>query len=308
MGCLVTTSSNLTFSPGTVLKGKWNGQKYSVVQILGEGANGKVYLVRQRKSIYALKVGFQTLDLQSEVNVLQALSKSKGEQSPFLIDVDDVQVQGEDIPFYVMQYIKGYRIQDYVDKHGADWLYLIGTNLLKQLSELHRYGWVFGDLKLENIIVTDYGRVELIDYGGTTPIGKSVKQFTEIYDRGYWNCGSRSADQGYDLFSIAVLFIMLCDSKKRLSSSMQLLPQHREAEYLISIIEESHALQPLKFVLKNMILQNYSTTEKALEDWKRSLFKVHRLPRLAAPPVKWLGGVFAASMMGFAAALYLVMQ
>jgi serine/threonine protein kinase len=304
----VTTSSNFTFSPGTVLVGKWKGQKYTVEQLLGEGANGRVYLVRQGKSTYALKVGYQTLDLQSEVNVLQALSKSKAGQSPFLIDVDDLQVQGEVLPFYVMQYIKGYHIQDYINKHGSDWLYLIGTHLLKQLTELHRFGWVFGDLKLENIIVTDFGKVELIDYGGTTEIGKSVKQFTEIYDRGYWNSGSRSADLGYDLFSMAVLFIILCDSKKRLSSSIPLLPQHREADYLVSIVEDIPALLPLRYVLKNMILQKYSKTEEALEDWKRSLFKVHRLPILPTPSFKWIGGVFVASMMGFAAALYLIVQ
>jgi serine/threonine protein kinase len=304
----VITSSRMKLSPGTVIEGKWNGRKYSVEQLLGEGANGKVYLVRQGKSVFALKLGFQALDLQSEVNVLQDVSKNKEQQSPFLIDVDDLHFEGEDIPFYVMQYIRGRHIQDYVDRHGEDWLFLIGTNLLKQLHELHRYGWVFGDLKLENIIITEYGKVELIDYGGTTPMGKSVKQFTEIYDRGYWNCGSRNADFQYDLFSMALLFIMLCDTKKRISSSIPLLPQHREADYLIGVVEECQALKPLQPVLKKIILQQYRSTDEVIEEWKRCLMKVHRLPKLTIPPTRWIGGAFVASMAMFAAVLYLVMQ
>ena len=74
-------------------------------------------------------------------------------------------------------------------------------------------------------MVSAYGSVELIDYGGVSPFGR-VKQFTEWYDRGYWNAGSRTGDISYDLFSFAVMCIGLLDEKSLREASCQ-LPQTR---------------------------------------------------------------------------------
>ena len=38
-------------------------------------------------------------------------------------------------------------------------------------------------------------------------IGRSIKEFTEFFDRGYWGLGSRSAEPSYDLFAVAMIFI-----------------------------------------------------------------------------------------------------
>ena len=49
----------------------------------------------------------------------------------------------------------------------------MGLRLLQKLAQLHQAGWVFGDLKPQNVLVSDYGQVELIDYGGVTSIGRA---------------------------------------------------------------------------------------------------------------------------------------
>ena len=85
-------------------------------------------------------------------------------------------------------------------------------HLLKKLTYLHANGFVFGDIKMENILVSDYGAVELIDFGGVTQKGRAVKQFTEIYDRGYWGAGTSIADEAYDIFAFAILFMQLSDN------------------------------------------------------------------------------------------------
>ena len=77
--------------------------------------------------------------------------------------------------------------------------------ILESLSYLYKHEIVHCDLKPENILVAPAGVVTLIDFGGVSPIGSSIKQFTEVYDRGFWNAGSRKADPGYDLFSLAVI-------------------------------------------------------------------------------------------------------
>ena len=65
------------------------------------------------------------------------------------------------------------------------------------------------------MIVSNYGDVDLIDFGGVTPKGRAIKQLTEVYDRGFWNMGERVAEESYDLFSFAILLLKSLDQRKR---------------------------------------------------------------------------------------------
>ena len=59
------------------------------------------------------------------------------------------------------------------------------------MDKLHQAGFVLGDLKLDNLIVTNNPiRLRFIDVGGVTLFDRSVKEYTEFYDRGYWQCGA----------------------------------------------------------------------------------------------------------------------
>ncbi|MDG0808968.1 tRNA lysidine(34) synthetase TilS [Cohnella rhizosphaerae] len=210
----MTTSSDARVPAGTVLRGKWNGRSYRLERMLGIGANGQVYMAVSGLRTYALKIGMQLEDLQAEANVLASLDRRERKRPPFLLDVDDAEWQGRVLPFYVMQYVPGVPVKTYLAEHGGAWYGVVGYRLLNRLAELHAAGWAFGDVKSDNILVTDYGRVSLVDYGGMTAMGRSVRQFTEVYDRGYWSAGSRTADPSYDVFSVAVLWIHALDGKR----------------------------------------------------------------------------------------------
>lgn len=55
------------------------------------------------------------------------------------------------------------------------------SQLLSSLSAIHREGWVFGDLKPENLIVTGPPpQIRCIDVGGTTKEGRAIKEYTEF--------------------------------------------------------------------------------------------------------------------------------
>ncbi|MEC0172970.1 serine/threonine protein kinase, partial [Paenibacillus graminis] len=93
--------SNPPYPAGTVISGKWRGNRYVVERMLGRGANGTVYLVQRegRRERYALKIGNDTLELQSEINVLTSLQSSRKRRehrahresalSSYLLESDD---------------------------------------------------------------------------------------------------------------------------------------------------------------------------------------------------------------------------
>src|SRR5690606_7810542 len=84
------------------------------------------------------------------------------------------------------------------------------TTLFRSLTRLHQSGWIFGDLKLDNLIVmTNPPRLRWVDVGGTTQKGRAIKEYTEFYDRGYWQLGTRRAEESYDLFALTMVFLHL---------------------------------------------------------------------------------------------------
>ncbi|GIO88245.1 putative serine/threonine-protein kinase YabT [Paenibacillus faecis] len=312
----MTTSSKGSLAPGTVVTGRWKGRRYAIQRLLGQGANGVVYLVKQVDSakLYALKMGFDTVDIQSEVNVLKALQRQRyrrgvtGRDISYLVEVDDYSFQGREIPFYVMRYVKGEPLRAFLAKRGGAWLGIAGLHLLRQLRQLHDSGWVFGDLKPENVLVSPYGEVELIDYGGVSGIGRSVKQFTEWYDRGYWGAGGRTAEPSYDWFSFAVVCIHLL-AEGPLKRAATQLPQTRSLNDLTAILRAEPALAPFREWLERALAGRFKDTAEACELWRElatAAFGRRRKPKGQTP--RWMLGAFAVSLTLLVCALYLTLR
>jgi serine/threonine protein kinase len=270
----VTTSFEANLTTGSMVKGKWNQHLYRIERSLGEGENGKVYLVKKGSAFFAMKLGFDTVDHQSEVNVLKQLMKSESPFNRFLIDVDDYYSGGKAYPFYVMKYIKGSKMTDFIQTQGEQWLGLLGLHLLKKLTYLHKSGFVFGDIKMENILVGSYADVELIDFGVVTQKGRAVKQFTEIYDRGYWGAGTRIADESYDLFAFVILFMQLSDQSGDWFSK-HLLPQNRTLDLLKEKLqhEPNRELQVYVPFLKKALEGEFTSSIQAYGAWKALFYK-----------------------------------
>src|SRR5699024_10215824 len=132
-----------------------------------------------------------------EVNVLRSLKRVQDKYlGPYLLDVDDWEsTDKQTYSFYVMEYINGVSLTNFLRTNGVEWIGIIMTRLLNQLHHLHKQGWIFGDLKAENIMIESQPlNVRFVDVGGTTKIGRSIKEYTEFYDRGYWEAGTRRAE------------------------------------------------------------------------------------------------------------------
>lgn len=287
--------------PGTLVTGRYYGGRYQIQRLLGQGANGIVYLVKHIDSggLYALKMGFDSVDTQSEINVLKALKK---QGYNYLIEVDDYSYGGRDIPFYVMRYVKGDALRSFIAGKGVQWLKIAGLHLLGQLQRLHDTGWVFGDLKPENVLVGPYGEVELIDYGGVTKVGSSVKQFTEWYDRGFWDAGSRTAHPTYDLFSFAVVCLHLLAEEPLKRAALQ-IPQNRSKSDLLAIINREAQLAPYRNWLRKAVMNEFQSTSEAHSEWKSLITDRSHRHKTKPPTPRWLVGAFVLSLTMLACAV-----
>lgn len=239
-----TLKSQCSVSPGTLIEGKWHRHQYVIIKQLGIGATGTVYLARHKNNYVALKMSDNGLSITSEVNVLKSFAKVQGSSlGPSLLDVDDWVTTKEKVSFYVMEYIKGPGLLTFIHQQGQSWTIVLILQLLSDLQRLHDNGWVFGDLKPENLIVTGPPpRIRCIDVGGTTLQGRAIKEYTEFFDRGYWGLGTRKADPTYDLFAVAMIMINLAYPKR--------FPRNEGGlDRLKKVMQQTDKLQPYEVVM-----------------------------------------------------------
>ncbi len=256
-----TLRNQCKLQPGSSIIGKWNKNQYKIIKELGFGANGIVYLAENRNRQYALKLSDNGTSIISEMNILKSFSKVQGSTlGPSFLEADDFIKSGKQFPFYVMEYIHGHDFLRFIEKKGASWIGVLMLQLLTSLSALHANGWVFGDLKPENLIVTSPAyKVRCVDVGGTTLIGRSVKEFTEFFDRGYWGLGSRKADPQYDLFAVAMIII----------NSAYPGRFHKKGEgysQLKDLIKQKKELLPYKMMLEKALHGKYGSALQMRED------------------------------------------
>ncbi|MCD5326114.1 serine/threonine protein kinase [Pontibacillus chungwhensis] len=251
-------NQGINLSPGTVVKGKWHHRSFIIVKQLGSGAMGVVYLATEQGRKVAVKFGHNSSSITTEVNVLRTFQKVQDHQlGPSLLDVDDfVLPDGSQVSFYAMEYLKGKDLNPFVQDHGTEWIGILAVQLLEDLEHLHQFGWVFGDLKPDNLIVTfPPARLRWLDVGGTTQIGRAIKEYTEFYDRGYWGMGSRKADPQYDLFALAMVLLQI-EYPSRFERGT-----HPE-KTLFSKVQQAKKIAPYKEILKKALHSEYSSAEE----------------------------------------------
>ncbi|MGV8120330.1 MAG: serine/threonine protein kinase [Candidatus Xenobiia bacterium LiM19] len=161
---------------GEVLRGR-----YEVLELLGQGASGAVYLVRdltfQGSNVrWVLKeIGLRGLSFEEreeahalfekECNLLKSLNHPA---IPKLIE----HFRHEDSAALVMEYVEGKSLESMLKEEGrpleVERVIEIAEELLSILSYLHGqnpHPLIFRDLKPSNIMITGKGRLRLIDFG-----------------------------------------------------------------------------------------------------------------------------------------------
>ncbi|HZH60753.1 MAG TPA: serine/threonine-protein kinase [Metabacillus sp.] len=252
-------------APGSVITGKWNQERYTIIKALGQGATGNVYLVDSRRGNVALKLSENSMAITSEVNVLKHFSKVQGTLlGPSLLDVDDWKYNSQKlVSFYVMEYVQGKSFLEFTEQRGIEWVGVLTLQLLTNLENLHQEGWIFGDLKPENLIVSGPPpRIRCIDVGGTTQQGRSIKEFTEFFDRGYWGMGNRKAEPAYDLFSVVMIMINAAYPKRFKKSN-----DRDGKSQLMEKIKQHPFLLKHEDVLQKALTGNYQSAGEMKSDF-----------------------------------------
>jgi serine/threonine protein kinase len=175
---LVRKSFITPYQGRQLLNGKHRGfyldGKYKLLEMLGSGGMGKVFLAEQisMHRLVAIKIVRRTY--KNEDQKKEMLGRFTREaravaalQHPNIIHAYDFD-QDEGIPYIVMEFVEGIDAAQHVIKFGplhpsqaADY----GVQAAKALHHAHKAGMVHRDVKPQNLLINTAGDVKLLDLG-----------------------------------------------------------------------------------------------------------------------------------------------
>lgn len=146
-------------------------EDFDIINILGKGAFGKVYLTRKKDSgkLYAIKTIRK--DVVIETDQIEAINLERdvllNADHPFLVGMDFV-FQSELRLYFVMPFIQGGELYKHFlnnKRFPEEVVKFYSIQIALAIGHLHSKGIIHRDLKLENILIDKDGYLKIIDFG-----------------------------------------------------------------------------------------------------------------------------------------------
>ncbi len=208
--------------------GKVLGNRYEIIEKIGEGGMALVYKARCRllNRYVAIKV------LKDEfVNDEEFIKKFRRESQaaaslshPNIVSIYDVgmeRIDDHDVYYIVMEYIKGKTLKDLIKekrKLSVEETIDYSIQIAEALEHAHKNHIVHRDIKPHNIMITEDGRVKVTDFGiaraatfstvtNTSTVVGSVHYFSPEQARG------RYTDEKSDIYSLGIVMYEMITGK-----------------------------------------------------------------------------------------------
>ena len=154
-----------------IIKGQKINDRYEIIRTIGEGGMANVYLAID--TILDRKVAVKVLrgDLATDEKFVRRFQREANAASrlnhPNIVEIYDV---GEDDGMYyiVMEYVEGQTLKNLIKRRGGLTLPEVIDIMLQLTSGIacaHESYIIHRDIKPQNIMILDDGRVKITDFG-----------------------------------------------------------------------------------------------------------------------------------------------
>ena len=216
--------SGTGLSLGALQPGRVLGNRYEILQLLGEGGMGAVYKARDREVDRLVAIKVIRPELASRPDILarfkQELILARQVTHKNVIRIFDLG-EADGLKFITMDFIEGRDLKSILREKGKfspEEAVKIATQICRALDAAHSEGVVHRDLKPQNIMVDAHGRVTVMDFGiarsmetpGMTQTGSLVGTPEYMSPE---QAKGENVDARSDIFTLGIIFYELLTGK-----------------------------------------------------------------------------------------------
>ena len=190
---------------------------YKILEKLGEGGMGEVYLAEDLKLERKVAIKFLPQHLtKDKENVERFEREAKAAASlnhPNIVTIHDI-IEEDNQIYIVMEYVEGKSLRDLISPKSQfpipNYVDII-TQISEGLSQAHQAGIVHRDIKPENILIDKDARVKILDFGlaklkGVSKLTKESSTLGTVHYMSPEQLRGEEVDHRSDIWSLGVVF------------------------------------------------------------------------------------------------------
>ncbi len=203
---------------------------YEILHVVGKGGMATVYLAKDEKFHANVAVKVLNKEFVHNENVrkrflAEARNMYRMSHSN-IIKVTDLIDAGDTVAF-VMEYVEGNTLKDYISVKGAlhnEEIYRIFYQMLDAVGYVHEKGFIHRDIKPSNFILDKKGKVKLLDFGIAkntdassseyTMTGTAQQMGTPLYMSPEQVKATKDVTSQSDIYSLGVVLWQMVTGKK----------------------------------------------------------------------------------------------
>ena len=188
---------------------------YKIVEKIGEGGMGEVYLAEDTKLERKVALKFlpmhYTKDLEVNARFQREAKATAALNHPNIVTVYEIdEHQGR--AYIAMEYVKGQSLRDAMTQSELPMNRMIEilSQICEGLAKAHQADIVHRDLKPENIMLDADGKAKILDFGlaklkGKTKLTSEASTLGTIYYMSPEQCQSMEVDHRTDIWAVGVM-------------------------------------------------------------------------------------------------------
>ena len=204
--------------------GKKLDGRYQVEELIGVGGMSYVYRATDLKTGDKVAVKILKDELS---NVTDLVRRFRNESKAVrMLDHDNIvkilDVNFSDsVQYIVMEFLEGITLKKYIERHGAlTWKQTVffSEQLLRALQHAHDRGIIHRDMKPQNVMITQNGKLKVMDFGIARFSRSSLHTITDkaigtVHYISPEQAKGEETDSRADIYSVGVMMYEMCTGK-----------------------------------------------------------------------------------------------